>query len=334
MPESFKEKRLFFKKGDQERLLREFMHFENMTHDKASDFFNIVPRSLTDWLREKTSLPNSAYEKIPNYIKNKYPPAQIKDKYWYTKIGGILGGEAIIKKYGKIPGDEEKRKKAHLLWWKTEGFKTCKITQRVKIKFTRNNDILAEIIGILLGDGGVNKYQIKVTLHKKDDYLYSKYVANLFEKTFGLKPSVIENKKHNFLNVILSSADAVENLGGVGLGIGHKVKRQVDVPDFIKQNNALSLLCVRGLVDTDGCFFIENHKNKYKYPRLNFTNSSKPLIDFVYKTLNKNNIKAMIRREHKAVQVENFQEICNYFKVVGCSNPKHLGKYNDFGGVA
>jgi len=45
----------------------------------------------------------------------------------------------------------------------------------------------------------------------------------------------------------------------IGLVLGNKVKQQIDIPEWIKSNNNFSLACVRGIIDTDGCFYTNSH---------------------------------------------------------------------------
>jgi hypothetical protein len=70
-----------------------------------------------------------------------------------------------------------------------------------KMDFVKNeifSEDLAEIIGIMMGDGGIyldrlNKYQTSVALNKNEkEYLY--YVKNLFENYFNYKFCITELK--------------------------------------------------------------------------------------------------------------------------------------------
>ena len=36
---------------------------------------------------------------------------ELRDRYWYVTMGASAGGKALMKKYGKVGGDEEYRKK-------------------------------------------------------------------------------------------------------------------------------------------------------------------------------------------------------------------------------
>lgn len=38
-----------------------------------------------------------------------------------------------------------------------------------------------------------------------------------------------------------------------GLGQGNKVRRNIQVPEWIKTNKTFSRYCIKGMIDTDGC---------------------------------------------------------------------------------
>lgn len=68
---------------------------------------------------------------------------------------------------------------------------------------------LAELIGILLGDGHIGNYQISVTLNLTTDVAYSQYVISLFEMVFACRVSVIDRVSHNCRIVLVSSVECV-----------------------------------------------------------------------------------------------------------------------------
>ena len=112
-----------------------------------------------------------------------------------------------------------------------------------------------------------------------------------------------------------------------GILIGNKLKQNLSIPEWIIKSQKYLIPCIRGMVDTDGSVVIETHNTKgkkYIYYRLNFTSASPILIDQTYQTLKKIGFNPKIRRNGRAVQLEKIEEICDYFKRIGTSNPKHL----------
>ena len=197
------------------------------------------------------------------------------------------------------------------------------------IESPKHSEEFAEFIGIMLGDGHVGKEQIQITLSSLVDKVYTVYVMNLFERTFGYKPSIFKKNDCNAYCIYSNSVNLVKILVKNGLKIGNKVKLQVSVPNWITTNKRYSRLCCRGLIDTDGCISIHKYNvngKQYKYKKLIFTNHSAPLADFVFNTL-KNiglNPKIVIRLEKRRIWLYNSNEVIKYLVKIGSGNEKLL----------
>ena len=113
---------------------------------------------------------------------------------------------------------------------------------------------------------------------------------------------------------------------------GNKVTQQVDVPVWIKENIEYSKKCVRGLIDTDGCMYIDKHiiKNKlYMNLGLNFSNHSIPILSFIKSILFILNYHPTINT-HFLVFMRREVEIIRYMREIGTSNTKILRKFEEF----
>jgi hypothetical protein len=166
------------------------------------------------------------------------------------------------------------------------------------------NENLAEMIGIILGDGGLYKptkydryYRLQITLNGVDEAQYVYYVSDLMKSLFGIEPIHIDRPGEKTIDIRINSKSIVEFLINIGLKTGNKVKNLISVPKLIKKEKnwietnysdwckkikPLVIGCIKGLIDTDGSFYIL-HDNKKRYTSINisFTNASKPLvIDF------------------------------------------------------
>lgn len=188
-----------------------------------------------------------------------------------------------------------------------------------------------------MGDGGITKRQVTVTLNKEDDRLYVLYVTKLIKGLFGVEPSLYtKNNGEKAVNIVVSRTHLVKCCSTLGLKIGNKIKQNLDIPEWVQNEKLFLLACIRGLVDTDGCMFQETHRIKgrsYSYPRLAFTSASPPLRLSVTRALEDIGLHPRLRTKRN-VQLEVGAEIRKYFKVVGTSNPKHRERFNKFiGGV-
>lgn len=136
---------------------------------------------------------------------------------------------------------------------------------------------LAEFIGIMLGDGNLTHYQASVTLGKKDRY--APYVSNLMERLFGVRPKTLITKTGNQV-VYLGSTRLTNWLLEMGL-VFNKVRDQVEMPLWIKQNRDFQQAVLRGLFDTDGSIYLL----KSRRGQISFCNRSRPLIEAVRELL-------------------------------------------------
>lgn len=253
----------------------------------------VSDRTIRDWRREKFTISLGA-TKIIEHKLNYSIPDDIKylDDFWYGLKGAKKGGLRHIELYGS-PGTLEGRikgghisqvnRKAH-----PELYPRCNLTKNIFV--SEKDQHLAELVGIILGDGGLTHDQLKVTLNKRDESEYIKFVEKLLTKIFKEKPHLYQykNKNVNVCNLALSGVKLIEFLESVGVFSGNKVLRQVNVPDWIINNNVYSVACLRGLIDTDGGIYYHKHSvngKVYDNLGLTFTNHSRPLVLFVHRTL-------------------------------------------------
>ena len=336
MSKLFNYKRVIFPKGKQRDFLVSAQKKLNLTACSFVELLKISVRTFTDWKREKYSISLFALEEICQILKTSLPKdIEVKDAFWYTLKGGIAGGQAVYKKYGKIGGDENYRKSQWREWWETQGKyeKHPIIGVRKKIKKPKYSRALAEFVGILLGDGGLSKYQLKITTNVKEK-AYIAYQKKLIKKIFGVSPSEhLRNNSH--INIEVSRKNLVDFCKEItGLSPGDKLKQGLDIPLWIKNNVRYQKYCLRGLIDTDGSLFYERHKigeKIYQYPRLNFVSYSPALIKSVFDVFHNLGFHPVVRRNNLAVQIENYQEIKRYFKFIGSHNWEKINK--EFGGL-
>ena len=175
MPISLKCDRAVFKKGEQREFLFKAKVLLNRSWKELSLILGLSERTITDWKAENSTIPLSAVTLLCEEAGINPPNFQTKNRFWYTKIGGKLGGAAVLKKYGRIGGDPNLRKEKWKIWWEKEGkFRDFKILRPFTFNKPKKSAKFAEFIGIMLGDGGMSKNQICITLHHTDDYDFAK----------------------------------------------------------------------------------------------------------------------------------------------------------------
>jgi len=298
-----------------------------------ADKIAVNKRTLNDWQRERYTLPFGVLKKICTLANLKTPiNIEIREPFWSTKKAAQIAGKLVYKKYGRVGGDPEYRKKKWREWWKEEGkYKKHPIINVSKsIEKPHFSKELAEFVGIMMGDGGITRYQIKVSLNREDDKEYGYFVENLIKKLFSVPVARHYRKDSLEMNLVVSRIELVKFCNRkLGLKIGNKLEQKLDIPRWIKNNIEYQKSCLRGLIDTDGCLFYERHKIKnkvYSYRRLNFTSYSSVLRSSVFFLFKKLNMSPKIRN-NRSVQIENKDEINQYFAIIGTHNPKHERRF-------
>lgn len=327
---TFIKKRVLFARGDQERFLNKGKKHLDFTMSQFARFLNVNIRTLTDWKREKFLMPLSTV----NFIKKKTgisPPSNIyiKNKLEDVRIAGRLGGVAVYKKYGKIGGNQSYRKAQWRKWWYTTGrFISHPIAERKSVMIPRKSALLAEFVGVMIGDGGMSKHQITITLHRYDDYLYSSFLKKMMKKLFGLLPSEILDG--NVRRLYISRTNLVDFCEKIGLIIGNKIRQNVDIPAWVRQNKSFEKACLRGLVDTDGCVGIHRYfskGNRYCYKKIIFTSASPFLIQSVMEIMQKFGFHPRKDRGGRKVWLDCSSEVKEYMSVIKTNNPKHKKRF-------
>jgi hypothetical protein len=303
-----------------------------MSVKRAAEICFLSERTIRDWKRAKFSIDVKCLYKLCRLAKIDFPKhCEIRSNYWYAYKSSLAGMKAVYKKYGYIGGNPEYRKKRRQEWWDREGRYISKIIGCLKpIKKPKFSSHLAEFVGIVLGDGSITKNQVRFTLHIEDDKDYGKFIIRLNNKLFDVDVGVYENKKYSATIYYISRKELVAFLvSKLGLKIGNKIRQQVDIPRWIKENKSYSRACVRGLIDTDGSVFTHSYKvngKVYSYKKLGFTSHSKPLRHSVFNVLKDNGIKSRLF-DNRDVRIDSIADMEKYFKIFSSHNPKHLKRY-------
>lgn len=216
-------------------------------------------------------------------------------------------------------------------WGRIKGGKLSSGSTK-EIKIPEKSEELAELWGIMLGDGNINKtqdyklgvYNINITGHSilDKDYLL-KFVKPLGEKLFGIKSRDYYSKFAKALHIYFDSRKIVDFFEKEGFKAGDKIRNQSTIPDWIKENPKFLAACLRGLYDTDGCFYKLTNKNSYQ---VCFTNCDTTLLNDARNSLLFLGIGVSKISKNREITITKKEEIAKFYKLIGFHNPKHLNK--------
>lgn len=182
-------------------------------------------------------------------------------------------------------------------------------------------DELAELFGILFGDGALSPTQVVITLGNKERQ-YAQYVQGLMKQVFGVAPK-IAIRKLGYIDLFLGSVAITRWLVKEGL-VYNKVKSQVDVPSWIFTSESFQKAFLRGFFDTDGSVYLLRHGIQ-----LSFTNHSAPLLLSLQRMLNTLEYKPSNVSSAK-VYVTQRSAVLRFFKEIAPKNQKHQSRFKTF----
>ncbi len=291
--------KLRFKLGKQKEFL--YMIKGGKTWSQLSIETKIAEYTLKSFAFEKVLMSDKIFNELPkNYLYKKYIIERLPLN-WGQKKGGNLSTGTLKE-----------------------------------IAYPKESKELAELIGIILGDGNIHVFQGKSTSHmvriagdsnKDRDYLLN-HVKPLFETLFKIECKIHKHKSFNALYIIINSKKVVEFLLDKGLVAGNKIKQGVGIPYWIKKKKSWYAACIRGLMDTDGSLYLL----KPHWPNIMqicFTNRNLVLLNEVKEGLEILDIrcsKICYKTNTPKIYVTQKKAVRKFYKVVSFRNNKHLHK--------
>lgn len=181
---------------------------------------------------------------------------------------------------------------------------------------------LAEIIGVLNGDGHLSKinHEISVIGNVNTDIKYFNYLKKKFENLFKISFKI--EKFDHYLKLRAYSKELVNwfNLS-FGLPKGNK-KGKLKIPEQILNSQALLVPYLKGLFDTDGTIYFRRKQD----PVIEISSADKIFLKQIQESLILIGFKAGIG-EHR-VFIYKKDQIQHFFELIKPANTKHLKKYN------
>ncbi len=147
--------------------------------------------------------------------------------------------------------------------------------------FKKNGD-LAELIGMVLGDGHIGVFPrsevLIISCNSKNIDLINRY-ASLVEKIFEKSPSVSKSNGMNCVKIRIYEKHISKRLG---IQTGSRKKLKIQVPKWILSNKNYVVRYLRGLYEAEGSANIHKPTCTYK---LIFSNRNESLLNIVFSLL-------------------------------------------------
>lgn len=216
------------------------------------------------------------------WYKHKVHFSEFKRRFPEVNVGSMPWGKGQTKQNNisllRLSNTLKTKKEWNFSKWQKER----RGQQAIQYKELSKDETLAELIGVILGDGNLNKHprteNLRITCNSNEKG-YIKHIIDLITKVFLKIPSMRQRNDENAVSVNLYQCGISKRLG---LPCGNKIRNDVGIPRWVFMKKNYILKCLKGLFETDGCF----HEDKANYTRsIEFKNNCKRLRKDVYNSL-------------------------------------------------
>ncbi|MFH0970581.1 MAG: LAGLIDADG family homing endonuclease [Candidatus Diapherotrites archaeon] len=303
-------------------------HYRILTVRQLAEKMGFSYQTLKTWQMGKYLVPARA---IPKHILKAIKIDEIKAADWgKLKIQEMQKKDLLFLRRAKM------QKKIKLLQNHAYSFMNRKIKLDNETVLFSHHDLrkgvtlpvemtpeLAEEIGMHIGDGTlpVKKYSYSLRGDILEEEYYTNHVQPLYKKVFGIKTRLL--KRPPICGIEFDSKAIYTFKSRVlGLTIGEK-KECVSVPRAImdSDNPDVYKAFLRGIVDTDGCFYMPSTK---QYPRVDICILSRPLIRDMDLILKRLGFMPSTSFKFCTIRLNGTVQFHKWMNEIGSKNPKHL----------
>lgn len=170
---------------------------------------------------------------------------------------------------------------------KIDNFKMWRDAQRIAGKIPaytplEKNGDLAELIGVILGDGSITKFPRTESLRivgNSNNLGFAKRYETLVGRVFGKAPHVAKRATSNAINITIYQCHISKRLC---IPTGAKGDLQDVLPSWIKRRRSFLIRYLRGLYEAEGSYCV--HEPTYTHKFL-FSNTNPALLEAVCASL-------------------------------------------------
>lgn len=290
------DKRLKFKRGLQKEFIREIKEKSGLTWKDLADKLNISEYTLrVDWQKERSTIPYV----ITKIILKEYPFES------FENIKANWVEEILEKNWGQKLGGNKNSK---------------------KITIPKRSNEVAELLGVILGDGHLRKNELTITGHIYERF-HHYYISKIIEKLFGLDSKIFQSYTNKNTTILRTySTHLINYLKNNKMVTGNKIVNKASLPKWVFNKKEFIYGTLRGLFDTDGGVY---HKQKnYKRIIIEFQTHSPYIREDIIMLLKKGGF-TFSKSVHN-IRIQNQKEVHKFFNLVGSSNPKNIIRYKHF----
>jgi len=283
------EPRAKFKKGLQEKFILTIKQQSGLTWAALAEKLNVCEHTIRhDWRTEKATIPLSYAKKL--FEVSPFEKWATIEKEWITEI--------LPANWGQIKAGGKNKK---------------------LIKIPEKSEELAELFGVILGDGHLDRKCLTITGNFFEQEHYN-YLQKMIICLFGLDSRIFKLKNVNTIQLRVNSTELISFLLENSFVLGDKIKNKESLPRWIFEKNEYICGALRGLLDTDGGIY--QKQKGYKRAIVEFQTESPQIRANIYELIRK--IGFSPSKSDVNVRIQDQCEVRRFLSLVGCANPKNI----------
>ncbi len=184
---------------------------------------------------------------------------------------------------------------------------------KIKSKYLslKKDGDLAELIGVILGDGHIRAYprteELSIFSNSNNPNFVVRY-SRLVKKIFSKEPASTNHSKQNCIRIRIYQKHISDRLG---IPFSPRANCKIQVPSWILGNKCFIVRYLRGLYEAEGSFCV--HESTYTHKAL-FANRNRSMLSNVYKLL-----KILDFHPHRGqhqIQISRKEEVYKFLKLI------------------
>ena len=182
----------------------------------------------------------------------------------------------------KISQTMRKKKLDNFSEWRKQAKKSGRM--RSKYPALTNNGDLAELVGVILGDGHIRKFprteELSIFSNSNNPGFIKRY-SKLVQKTFDSKPAITNHGKGNCTRIRIYQKNIASRLN---MPYSPRGLLNIGVPAWILKENKFVVRYLRGLYEAEGSHCVHKPTSTYK---VFFSNANLSMLDNVFRLVKK-----------------------------------------------
>ena len=209
----------------------------------------------------------------------------------------------------KISDTMKQRKIDNFKEWRDK----MKAEGKIKSKYLplKKDGNLAELIGVILGDGHIRIYprteELSIFSNSNNPGFVNRY-SILVENIFDKKPATNQHSTENCIRIRIYQKHISDRLG---IPFSPRGNLNISIPDWIISNKKYIVRYLRGLYEAEGSHSI--HKAIYTY-KVQFSNRNLSLLNNVFKLVTKLGFHP--HRSKDMIQLSRKEEVLNFIELI------------------